>query len=352
MKSWTKTVLKWVITLLIAGISLYLSLKDIDFSQLWAILKEANYEWALATIPIQLLSHYIRAIRWRTILKPLMNPKSTLNLFSAVMVGYFFNNLLPRGGEFVRPYVYAKREKVSYSSVFATIIVERIIDLITLVLLFALAFYITREKIINALPNEIDPNKLIYLSVALILVMGLSFWKKFVLESLRIFIKPFSEKIHEKILELYEKFIKGFEIIKKPSSYFRISLESILIWICYALPMYITFFCFDFQHTLDIQLGDALLLVIVSGIGVTIAPSPNGIGIYHYVVIVAMMNLYGIDKVSALAYATLNHALNTFVQLFVGGVFFLRERKNTFLGSERLQNKIDIENRSTLKASE
>ena len=344
MNASLQTALKWLLTFLIAGVSLYLSLKDIDFKQLWNILKDANYFWALATIPIQLFSHYIRAIRWRTILKPLMNPKSTINLFSAVMVGYFFNNLLPRGGEFIRPYVYSKREKVSYSSVFATIVVERILDLLTLVLLFAFAFYITREKIINALPHDIDPNKLIYLSILLILLMALSFWRSFVLKSLKIFIKPFSNKLYNFVIELYEKFRMGFEIIKKPSAYLRISAESLLIWFGYALPMYITFFCFDFHHALDIQLGDALLLVIVSGIGVTIAPSPNGIGIYHYVVIVAMMNLYGIDKVNALAYATINHALNTFVQLFVGGIFFIRERENTFLNNKHLKNIPTAEN--------
>ncbi len=351
MNRWIKTILKWVLTILIAGISIYLSLKDIDFSQLWVVLKKVKYEWALTTIPIQLLSHYIRAIRWRTILKPLMNPKSTLNLFSAVMVGYFFNNLLPRGGEFIRPYVYSRREKVSYSSVFATIIVERIIDLLTLVLLFALAFYITRDKIINAFPDDIDPNKLIYFSIFLIMLMALSFWRRFVLFALKYLIKPFSEKIYERVLELYDKFRQGFEIIKKPSSYFRITLESLSIWLCYALPMYITFFCFDFHHAIDVQLGDALLLVIVSGIGVTIAPSPNGIGIYHYVVIVAMMNLYGLDKVNALAYATINHALNTFVQLFVGGIFFIRERKNTFPSSDLLNKNIANDNISPLKSS-
>jgi hypothetical protein len=92
--------------------------------------------------------------------------------------------------------------------------------------------------------------------------------------------------------------------------------------------MYINFYCFDFHHHINVQLGDALFLVIVSGIGVTIAPTPSGIGVMHYLIMFALIGLYGLDKETALAYATINHASSVFVQLTVGGFFVLRERAN------------------------
>jgi uncharacterized membrane protein YbhN (UPF0104 family) len=81
---------------------------------------------------------------------------------------------------------------------------------------------------------------------------------------------------------------------------------------------------------MQVTLGDALFLVIVSGIGVTIAPTPSGIGVMHSLIMYAMMGLYGIPEEMALAYATINHASSFFIQLSVGGIFLLRERISKF----------------------
>ncbi|MBX3044744.1 MAG: flippase-like domain-containing protein [Candidatus Kapabacteria bacterium] len=319
------TALKWLLTLALVVVSFYFALKDINMSMLWESIRTANYLWVFLSLPIIIASHYVRALRWRTILKPIMNPGSTINLFSAVMVGYFFNSIYPRLGEFVRPYVYAKRENVSKSSVFATIVVERVIDVFTLGFLFAIAFIIARDKIANMLPG-VDPQKILMFSVFVLFILFFSFYPPFINFALKFIVKPFSTKIHDRILDIFAKFRLGFSVIKNPRSYIRLIAESLLIWLCYALPMYLMFFCFPFSQTIDVSIGDALFLVIVSGIGVTIAPTPSGIGVMHSLIMYAMMGLYGIQEEMALAYATINHASSLFIQLTVGGIFLIRER--------------------------
>lgn len=329
--------LKWLITTILVVVSFYFALKDINLDELWYSIRSADYFWVLLSLPVIVASHYVRALRWRTILSPIMNPGSTINLFSAVMVGYFFNSLYPRLGEFIRPYVYAKRENVSKSSVFATIIVERVVDVFTLGFLFAIAFIISSEKIANMLPG-VDPQKIIVFSLLVIAALIFSFWPPFIRFALKYLVKPFSISIHDRILDIFEKFRLGFTVIKRPSLYFRLVLESLLIWVCYALPMYLMFFCFPFSDTIDVALGDALFLVIVSGIGVTIAPTPSGIGVMHSLIMYAMVGLYGISEEMALAYATINHASSLFVQLTVGGGFLLRERIS------KIPDELSIEN--------
>jgi glycosyltransferase 2 family protein len=322
-----KTALKGLITILLIVVSFYFALKDINLELLWESIRTADYFWVILSFPIIIASHYVRAIRWRTILSPIMHPSSTINLFSAVMVGYFFNSLYPRLGELVRPYMYAKRENVSKSSVFATIVVERVIDVFTLGFLFAIAFIISRDKIANMLPG-VDPQKIIFFSLLVLLALVFSFWPPFIKFILKYLVKPFSNKVHDRILDIFEKFRLGFAVIKQPSLYFRLVLESLLIWFCYALPMYLMFFCFPFSEEINVSIGDALFLVIVSGIGVTIAPTPSGIGVMHSLIMYAMMGLYGIQEEMALAYATINHASSLFIQLTVGGAFLIRERVN------------------------
>lgn len=329
MNNGIKTALKWLLTIFFVAVSLYFALKDTDLSKLWDSIVTANYIWVIASLPIIILSHYIRALRWRTILKPLTPANSTTNLFSAVMVGYFFNSLYPRLGEIIRPYVYAKRENLSKSSVFATIIVERVIDVFTLGVLFAVAFIIARDKIANMLPG-VDPQKILYFSLLVLVVLVLSFYPPFVKLLLKLMVKPFSLKIHDRIWDIFQKFRIGFSVIKDKRAYLRLVTESLLIWTCYALPMYLTFYCFSFSQTIDVSLGDALFLVIVSGIGVTIAPTPSGIGVMHSLIMYAMMGLYGIPEEMALAYATINHASSLFIQLTIGGVFLIRERISKF----------------------
>lgn len=334
-----KKVLKYSISLILVVVSVYLVSIGIDYDELWKAIISADYIWVIVPIPIMLLSHLFRAMRWRTMLKPFMQPKSLFNLFSAVMVGYAINNILPRGGEFVRPYVYAKRENVSYTSVFATIIVERVIDVITLLMLFALSFLLLKDKIIAALPPNLHPEKFFYVTVPLIAIIILSLYRPFFETVLRLIIKPFSEKLHNIILDKFNKFRKGLGIIKKPGEYIRLLIESVAIWICYALPMYIMFYSFNFTAKYGLGLDDALLLLIVVGVGVTIAPTPGAIGVYHWLLLTAMVSLYKIEREYALAYATVTHGINFLVQVIFGGLFILRERITKIPTDELVENE-------------
>lgn len=322
-------VIKLVIAIGIVIATLYYVLKDINLDLLVDILANANYWWVIASIPIIILSHWMRAVRWRVFLKPIENAKSTWNLFSAVMVGYAVNNILPlRSGEIVRPYVYARRQKVSRTAVFATIIVERVIDVIYLLLLFVLAFFLMRNKISIAFEELSSENIILYFILPVVLILAvilLSLYTSFANIILRTIIKPISKKFYTKASELLEKFLVGFEFIRTPSQYLRVTLDSTIIWVLYAIPMYLMFNSFGFQDTLHLGMVDAFLLLIVTGIGVSIAPTQGAIGVYHGLVVYAMTHLYTISKEEALAFATLVHAVNMFLQIIIGGAFLLRE---------------------------
>jgi uncharacterized protein (TIRG00374 family) len=332
-----KTILKYGISLVLLVISVYFTIEGIDFSKLYSAILGIDYFWVIVPLPVILLSHFMRAIRWKLLLSPFHKASSMMNLFSATMVGYLFNNISPRGGELVRPYIYSKREKTSYSSTFATIIVERILDLITLGLLVALVLVWNSEKITKSFPVDTDPTKLVFISVFILLVMFLAVYPptiKFILEKI---VKPISEKLYLKLTELFDKFRQGFAIIKRPSKYARLAVESLFIWILYALPLYLLFYAFGFQNTYHLGLIDALLLVIVSGIGVTIAPTPGAIGVYHYLVTTALVQLYGIDSEMGLAYATISHAASRLMELLFGGLFFIRENVSKIPTEEELE---------------
>lgn len=315
-------------------------MNGIDFGKLYSAILGIDYFWVIVPLPVILLSHLMRALRWKLLLSPFHKATSIINLFSATMVGYLFNNISPRGGELVRPYIYSKREKISYSSTFATIIVERLLDLITLGLMVAVVLAWNREKITKSFPVDTDPTKLIVISGLILVVLFLAVYPPTIKFILKKIVKPISEKTYTKLEDLFEKFKQGFAIIKHPSKYIRLVLESLFIWILYALPLYLLFFAFGFQNTYHLGLVDALLLVIVSGIGVTIAPTPGAIGVYHYLVTTALVQLYGIDTEMGLAYATVSHAASRLMELIFGGLFFIRENVSKIPNEEELEKGI------------
>ena len=300
MKKIIGSILQWAISIGLMVGALYLAFRGIDFNEIKNILvNEVNYLYPFLSIPIILLSHYVRAYRWKTFLEPVKKVDSTWNLYSAVMILYAVNTIIPRGGEFLRPYVISKREKISYSSTFATIVLERVIDVISLLVVFGVIFALLSEEILKILPDQVNQNSIIILALMIVVVALLNLYPPFVDFMLKNTVKLFSESLYEKFKGLFEKFKKGLYILKSPSKYFRIAVESFLIWILYALPLFITFYAFDFQSELNLGFQDSLMLVVVAGIAVTIAPSPGGAGVYHLFMQQSMVNLYDVDAGTA-----------------------------------------------------
>ncbi|MFM8436880.1 MAG: lysylphosphatidylglycerol synthase domain-containing protein, partial [Candidatus Kapaibacterium sp.] len=103
------------------GLGTVLWLADVDVRVLVERFLDTRYGLALLSIPIVILSHFVRAWRWQTLLGPIRSePVSMFNLFSAVMVGYAANNILPRSGEVLRPFVLHRREELGLSGCVAS----------------------------------------------------------------------------------------------------------------------------------------------------------------------------------------------------------------------------------------
>jgi len=336
-----KSLLRWAVVIVLLVACVWFTIRNLDMAKVWGYMVSADYLWVLLSIPVMLMSHWVRAFRWKTMLQPVVKHTKMLDLFSAVMAGYAVNNVLPlRTGELVRPYVLARREKISFTSVFATIIVERFIDVVVLFLMLAAVTFAFRDAIKTALPN-LPAEKLFVPCIAILIVIALSFWPKFIKMVLRFTIKPLSIKLHDKINDLFDKFAHGFEIVKKPSQYARLIIESLLIWLLYTIPNFLMFFSFGLNKApFNMNFYDAILLIVISGIAYTIAPTPGAFGFYHPLIVSTLAKLYGVNYELALAYATVNHGLNYLVQVIFGGLFLLRENVKKIPHTEDIEKEL------------
>jgi len=321
----TKQAIRISVAVIFLVLSVYFTIKDINFAKLWNYIINADYFWVILSMPVVVLSHWVRAYRWRTMMQPVKKNIKVWDLFSAVMAGYAVNNVVPRGGEFIRPYIIARREKISYTSTFATIVVERFLDVLILLLMLAGVWFTFREQIKEALPT-LQAEKLLVPVLIFLGVLILSFWPRLMRIVLKYTIKPLSDKFYAKISELFEKFTKGLSIVRTPSQYFRLTLESLAIWLLYTIPMWLMFFSFGFQKApYNLGFEDAILLIVISGIAFTISPTPGAIGIFHFFIQNTIVKLYGINPEAALAYATVTHTVGYLIQVGIGGIFLIRE---------------------------
>lgn len=124
----------------VSAFFLYLTLRPVKFRDLWDAIRTFNWLWAVPFLVVTFISMYARAIRWHYLMKPTAN-LSSYRLYSPMMAGFAINSLLPaRIGEFARAYILGIKEKLPFTSVFATIVVERIFDSLALLGMLLIVF--------------------------------------------------------------------------------------------------------------------------------------------------------------------------------------------------------------------
>lgn len=326
MASHIKKSIRAVLGFLLAGVFLYAAFRGTNFSDLWKSLQDVNYGWVLLLIPIHVTSHWLRAVRWSYLLAPVKKNLSKRNLFSAVMVGFMVNNALPRVGEFVRPYVIGKLEGISKSSAFATVVVERIIDMATFMFTLCLVLFIN--------PNALDPfvsdpssARPIFLagSIASLALFVILFLKSESLFKLLNLFKPMVPKKFEgKFEKIVESFLSGLGVARMRDKFFPIILLSLLIWIAYALGLYVPFFAFDSLANLHLDFGASVILLTITTVA-WVLPAPGALGTYHTFLSVALIKLYGVDSITALSFSIITHETGYIIVTLLGLYYFFKD---------------------------
>lgn len=319
-----------MISTLLLALFLYLAFRNVNLSELALILKTTNYLYVFLGMSIGVFGgSAIRAVRWGVLLEPVKKNIGFRNLFATTIIGYMLNNLFPRSGEVVRPYILGKHENISRASAFATIIVERIIDTVMFLLMFAVALIYFKDRITNAIP-QIE-SAVIILSAAIILMLiwiVFMLWKpELSLKIVKIFTRILPAKLHEKVDNIFTSLLSGFDVLRKPALFFRIALYSVLLWAAYLVSTYIPFYSFNILVNdgtgLMRGLWDANLLLVLINVAMFI-PSPAATGPYHYICKVTLVNMFAISEASALGYGTATHAMSFLLYLVLGIYYFIK----------------------------
>jgi hypothetical protein len=322
MNSKLKNFLKYFLSVALTLGFLYFAFRDTDFQKLFEILKTANYLWVLAAFPVLILSHAVRALRWRYLLNPVKKDLPFRSLFSSLIIGYMMNNVAPRAGELIRPYAIAKLEGISRSAAFGTVFVERIFDVVSFMILIAMIPLMYSGPLSEAFPWLEETG--IWVTIVTIAFLGLFIFlmlrRDIVMKILKFFTKRLSVRSSKLVEHIAHSFLDGFLFFKERKNYFMIIVTSIIIWGLYIVMMYLPFYAFGLVENYRLDFAAALVVQAISSIGILI-PTPGATGPYHYFTIQTLTQLYGVDVELARSYAAVTHAIG-FIGITLLGLYY------------------------------
>ncbi len=326
MPSRLKKFLQTAVGFLLAALFLYLAFRGVSFKDLWASLQDVNYVWVALLVPIVVVSHWLRAVRWGYLLAPVKENISSRNLFSAVMIGFMVNNLFTRVGEVTRAIAVGRSENISTSSVFGTVVIERIIDMVTFLFILCAVLFVYPASLDPFVDNVNSVRPLFFVgSIGLLAFFVVLFFKAESLFRLLAYVKKFiPTRFEDKYQSLLDSFLSGFGVAKMRNKYGMIALLSLLIYFSYAMSLYVPFYAFHTMAGHNLDFGASVILLTISTIAFAF-PAPGALGTYHQFLSFALIRLYGVDNVTALSYAIITHEMGYLITTVVGLYYFFKD---------------------------
>ncbi len=301
------------IGILMSALFIYLALRGINVEQLAESFASARYIYIFPVIGLVVLAHYLRSYRWGIIMQSLVTYDQR-TLFVLSSIGFMAIGILPaRLGEFARPYLVKQKSGVRMTATMATIVVERIFDVLALMLvLFAVLLKIP-------LPSAIFKPVITLLSVAFsafLVLIFLAVKKEFSLNAIDRVLRALPARFAGPLKRVAHSFIEGLQMLPDIGKTIYVAALSVVVWIVLSLSAYVLFFAFNF----DLGIINAFALSVIIAVGVMLPAAPGFVGTYHLACKLGLTQ-FAIPETEALAYAILLHFLQMIPVVGLGLIF-------------------------------
>lgn len=316
-----KSILQLAIFAAIGGGLVWLSIHNIpdkDVETTKEAFTRADYVIVALSAVISVLAHAVRAWRWNSMLRPLGHSISFKNSFAAVMIGYVVNYAIPRGGELSRCGVATKYEHVPFAAALGTVITERVVDLLLMIVLFFITLAVqfteltglTNKYVLDPLAAKFASGSTLFYAVMAFLVLSVV--------SMFIFRRKIKSKLTGKMGAILKNFSDGLKSIKDVKSPSLFIFQSFLIWALYFFSLYVCFWCFE--ETKSLGLKPALSVLLFGTIGVAV--SPGGVGAYQLIATQVLL-FYGVATSISISFPWIVWGAQFIAIIVIGALCFL-----------------------------
>ncbi len=303
------------LSILISAVFLVLAARGVNWSDALAALRSANYLWVVVMLPVTVWTLIIRAQRWRVFLQAVRVPPLRA-LISATNIGFLANMVLPlRIGEVVRPVLLARRADLPLSGVLASVLLERIFDMFTILFLFGVsASVVTVSDQVRQWGWMLSG---LAVAVAAVIV-GIRLQERLALAIVRRVSDLLPRHIGEQVYGFAAGFVKALEMLDSPLAYLRAFAWSLYLWMAISLVYVLGFWAFH----LDVEpVRGALVLTTLVAIAVSVPSAPGFIGAFQLGCVIGL-RIFDVPESPALAYSIIVH-LSQFVGVIGAGLYSL-----------------------------
>jgi uncharacterized protein (TIRG00374 family) len=298
--------LKNLLPVFIGLFCIYYSFKDISFSEFKEYFTKINYLWVFVGIFLGALSHISRSYRWKFLIEPLGYKLGFINSVLTVFSAYLINYTIPRAGDIARATMISKYENIPFEKAIGTIVAERAVDVISILVIIMIGLIIEFDKISNKLTDFLEQSDFSTLLWSSLIVL-------FIVTSLYVIIKRF--KFYKKIKLFLTGLIDGITIIFRMKKRNQFIFHSVFIWIMYVLMFYFTSKAFVGLN----QVSFFELMISFTLAALSIMFSNGGIGIYPLAV-EESLGWYGVQSTIGLAFGWVMWLSQTLMVVIFGGL--------------------------------
>jgi uncharacterized protein (TIRG00374 family) len=301
--------IKIILLVLIVGVLLYFFLQNVDFEEVISIIKGLNPIYPIVFFLGLFLQFFVRSYRWGILLKPHKEKISIFTLYNYTIIGFFISTLIPgRVGEPARAILLAREEKISGSFVLASVVLERLIDSIMVVLLFLVSLFFID---VHQFPFLLSLRKIAYFVFPLMLLVLLLFYLlntdkvfRYVEKMVVLLSKLIPSRIRERATAFLLNFVKGLRLDLSLADFIKLALLSPIVWL-FLVPFYwFLMRGFDFGSGIGIVESIPYFSIIVASAAI---PTPGMAGSFDAASRHALEQLYGVGTNAAAAYTLLVH---------------------------------------------
>jgi hypothetical protein len=331
-KGLTQT-LKFIAFLLVGVLLLWLAFRNVEFERLVEGLKEADYKWVLLSMLFGFIAYLSRARRWILLIHPLGHKPSFSGTFYSLMTGYLANLALPRIGEITRCVALGKKEKIPVDQLLGTVVIERTVDFLSLLIIMIVLILFRGEQINQFLSVSVFKplrekvfDLLGFTWIIWVILLILFVLSIFLLIRHRKNLRKI--KFFDKFFTLARGIINGLRTITRLERKWEFIFHTFFLWANYTLMTWVVVFAIE--PTSHLTIGDSIFLLVIGGLAMS-APVQSGLGAFHYIISRGLAFVEGVNLEDGLIYAFLTHESQMLFVILVGTfaffMIFRRHRK-------------------------
>jgi glycosyltransferase 2 family protein len=314
MKSaWKSRPFQIGLSVVLAAALLAFFLKGINLREIGRQVSSASGAWLSASVVLAIGTFLFRALRWTWLLRP-VGRVPFYPAFVATAFGFAANNLPGKVGEVLRPALLARSQKLPFSPLLASVLLERVFDGAAVIFFFVIAAA-------TGMPNTHGAGKLVLPAALLLVLVGAVLFSVFRREQTERFLATFWRRLPEKFQprarSFAETFVDGFASLKSPKLLLLVTAGSLAMWLVINLQIYTVLRAFH----LDLPFSASFVVTAAAVLGLMF-PTPGGLGSYHLAVQLALTDVYGVAKDTAAGVAVLAHAISFVPITLIGLALF------------------------------